>query len=59
METKTITAMVVWSVSLTVEVPKNATTEEKKDAIMTAAMDAEIDFKHPIIHECSDPECID
>lgn len=56
---KTITATVVWSVVLTVKVPDNAQVEEKKDAIMAEAMKAEIDFKHPVIHDCSDLECID
>ena len=54
-----LTAMVVWSASLEVEVPETATVEEKQDAILKAAIDCEIDFKHPVIHECSDPDCID
>jgi phage gp29-like protein len=56
---ETITATVVWSVGLTVQVPTNATVEEKKDAIMAEAMKAELDFKHPVIHDSSDPDCID
>lgn len=56
---ETLTATVVWSVGMTIQVPDNATTEEKQAAIMAEAMKAEIDFKHPVIHACSDPWCID
>jgi hypothetical protein len=55
---QTLTATVVWSVTLTVNVPDNATINEKQDAILDAASKAEIDFKYPIIHECSDPGCV-
>lgn len=56
---ETITATVVWSVALTVQVPNNATTEEKQEAIRAEAIKADLDLNDPIIHECSDPECID
>ena len=56
---QTITAIAVWSVGLTVQVPDNATVEEKQDAIRDAAIKADLDLKHPIIHDCSDPECVD
>jgi hypothetical protein len=56
---ETITATVVWSVNLTVKVPDNATVEQKQDAIVAEAIKADLDLKHPVIHDCSDPECID
>jgi hypothetical protein len=56
---KTITATVVWSVNVKIQVSDNATTEQKQDAIYAAAHKAELDLKHPIIHDCSDPDCID
>ena len=56
---QTITAIAVWSVGLTVQVPDNATVEEKQAAIRDAAIKADLDLKHPIIHDCSDPECVD
>lgn len=56
---ETLTATVVWTVGLTVQVPDGASTEQKKEAIMAEAMKAEIDFKHPVIHDSSDPDCID
>lgn len=56
---QTITATAVWSVALTVKVPDDATVEEKQDAIMHEAINAYVDLNHPIIHECSDPDCID
>jgi hypothetical protein len=56
---KTLTATVVWSVNLTVSVADDATTEQKQNAILDEALKAELDFKHPIIHDCSDTDCID
>ena len=56
---QTITATVVWSINLTVKVPDTATTEQKQKAIVAEALKADLDFRHPIIHDCSDPDCID
>lgn len=56
---KTITASVVWSAGVRVEVSDKATVEEKQEAIRREAVKAEIDRQHFIIHECSDPDCID
>ena len=55
---ETITATVVWSARLTVQVPDNATTEQKQAAIKFEALKADLGCD-PIIHDCSDPDCID
>lgn len=53
-----LNATVVWPVNVTVEVPENATTEEKKKAIVEMA-ESFLDVSDPVIHDCSDSDCID
>lgn len=53
-----LNATVVWSASLSVEVPDKATAEEKREAILKAAEQFD-DFSDPIIHDCDDEELID
>ena len=52
-----ITATVAWFVSVEVEVPDNATLDEKQDAILNQACGK--DLGDAIIHTCSDENCID
>ncbi len=54
-----LTGLFVWSARVEVEVPNNATEEQRKDALYEASQQAELDFKHPVLHECSDPRLID
>jgi len=54
-----VTALYVWSASVEVEVPDNATDEEQRKALDDAAMKVELDFKNPVIHECSNENLID
>ena len=54
-----VTATYVWSASVEVEVPDNATNEQQRDALDNEAMKAELDFKNPIIHTCSNEDLID
>jgi len=42
-----------------VEVPANASEETQKDALYAASQTVELDFKHPVLHECSNSELID
>lgn len=54
-----LTGLYVWSASVEVEVPDDATDEQQRDALDAAAQGAELDFKHPILHQCSNEELID
>lgn len=55
-----LTANYVWSAIVTVVVPENATNEEQREALDKAAMNVELDFKHPILHSCdNNPELVD
>ena len=54
-----VTATYVWSVGVEVEVPDNATDEQQREALDNEAIKAELDWKHPIIHECSNENLID
>ena len=52
-----LTATVVWSVGINLDLPDNATDEEQREAIYNAAIHAH--QGHPIIHECSNENLID
>lgn len=54
-----VTATYVWSASVEVEVPDDATNEQQRDALDIEAMKVELDFKNPIIHTCSNEDLID
>ncbi len=54
-----VTATYVWTASVEVKVPDDATDEQQRDALDNEAMKVEIDFKNPIIHECSNENLID
>lgn len=54
-----LTATVVWSVNVEVEVPDNATEDQKRDALVENAEKHLLNTKGPAIHECSDPSLID
>lgn len=55
----TITDTFVWSASVSVEVPDNASPEEQREALDNEALKAELDFSHPILYKCSNEELID
>lgn len=54
-----LTGLYVWSASVEVTVPDDATEEEQREALDKAAMDVELDFKHPVLHECSNADLVD
>lgn len=54
-----VTATYVWSASVEVEVPDDATNEQQREALDNEAMKVELDFKNPIIHVCSNEDLID
>ena len=56
---KKVTATYVWSASVEVEVPDDATNEQQRAALDNEAMKVELDFKNPIIHACSNEDLID
>lgn len=58
-KTTTVTATFVWSAKVEVKVPVEATDEEQREALYEAAMKVDLDFKNPIIHECSNEDLID
>lgn len=53
-----LTATVVYSVGMELNLPDDATEEQQREAILNEAMKSEIDFRHPIIHECSNEDLI-
>ena len=57
---KTLTATYVWSVTVTTEVPDDASNEQQREALDKVAAGATIDLKHPVLHACDDnPDLID
>jgi len=54
-----ITATYVWSATVEVDLPDNATDEHQREALDNEAIKVELDFKHPIIHECTNENLID
>ena len=57
---KTLEATYVWSATVRATVPDNASNEEQRAALDEAAMQAELDFKHPVLHSCeANPELVD
>jgi hypothetical protein len=54
-----ITGLYCWSAMVEVEVPDNVDDETQRNALYAASQKVELDFKHPILHECSNPELID
>lgn len=56
-----LTATVIWSTSVQLELPDDATDEQQREAILTQADKdlPHLDFKHPVIHDCSNMELID
>ena len=54
-----ITGTFVWSASVEVDLANNATETEQREALDKAAMAVELDFKHPVLHECSNEDLID
>lgn len=54
-----ITGTYCWSASVEVEVPDNASNEVQREALDNEAMKVELDFKNPILHECSNENLVD
>lgn len=54
-----ITGTFVWSASVEVEVPDNASNEVQRIALDNEAMRVELDFKNPILHACSNEDLVD
>lgn len=54
-----LTGNYVWSAFVEVEVPDTATREEQREALDNEAIKVELDFKNPILHECSNENLID
>ena len=54
-----LTGTYVWSAFVSVEVPDDATEEQQKEALDKAAMAADLDFRNPVLHDCSNEELID
>lgn len=56
---KTVTATYVWSATVEVQVPDDASDETQRTALDNEAMKVELDFKNPMIHACSNENLID
>ena len=56
---KTVTATYVWSAVVEVQVSDDTTDEQQREALDNEALKVELDFKHPIIHDCSNKNLID
>lgn len=54
-----LTGTYVWTASVEVEVPDDATEKEQRDALDSAALKVTLDFKNPMLHECSNEDLID
>ena len=54
-----VTGLYTWSAQVEVELPEGTSNDEQRAALDVAAMDVELDFKHPVLHECSNPALID
>jgi hypothetical protein len=54
-----LTGTYVWSVSVEIEVSDTATNDKQREALDNEAMKAELDFKNPILHKCSNEDLID
>ena len=54
-----LTGTYVWTAVVEVEVPDNATDEQQRAALDEEALAVELDFCHPVIHECSNEDLID
>lgn len=54
-----VTATYVWSATVEVDLPDDATDEQQREALDKEAMKVELDFKNPIIHECTNENLID
>lgn len=54
-----VTGTYVWSAYVEVEVSDNATDEEQREALDNEALKAELDWKNPVLHECSNENLID
>lgn len=55
-----LTATYVWSATVSVTVPDDATDEQQREALDKAALGVELDFKNPILHSCdANPDLVD
>jgi hypothetical protein len=54
-----LTATVVWSVGLELDLPDNSTEKQQQDAIHDAAMKSDLDFKNFVVADCSNENLID
>lgn len=54
-----ITGTYVWTGCVEVELSDDATEEQQREALDNQAMLVELDFKNPILHECSNENLID
>lgn len=55
-----LTATYVYPVTVTVDVPDNATDEEQRAALDLAVSQETIDLKNPVLHDCdANPDLID
>lgn len=54
-----ITATYVWHATVEVEVPDGSTNEQQRKALDNEALNVELDFKHPVLHSCSNQDLID
>lgn len=56
---KTITGLYVWSANVSAQVADDATDEQQREALDHKAMEADLDFKNPVLHECSNLNLVD
>ena len=54
-----ITGTYVWSASVEVEGPDDATDEQQREALDNAAIGVKLDLAHPILHVCSNEDLIE
>ena len=54
-----LTATYIWPATVSVEVPDNSTAQEQREALDKAAQLAELDFRNPVLHACSNEELTD
>jgi len=53
-----LTATYVWSAMVEVNVPNDATEDEQREALDSAAMDVELDFRNPVMIACSNQDLV-
>lgn len=54
-----VTGTYVWSATVEIEIADGASDKEQRNALDNAALTVELDWAHPILHDCSNKDLID